>query len=93
MHFYISRQILQVFLFSRFSIFILHDQLFFSTNYMQAKKNGENPQEGVDEDQEIEDEEISYLHLEAGGANSIVGRSGITRKSKKKLTKNTMQHL
>ena len=55
---------------------------------MQAKKNGENPEEGVDEVQEIEDEEIPYLHLEAGGANSIVGRSGITRKSKKNLTKN-----
>ena len=55
---------------------------------MQAKKNGQNPEEGVDEVQEIEDEKISYLHLEAGGANLIVGRSGITRKSKKKLTKN-----
>ncbi|XP_063942694.1 DNA repair protein RAD16-like [Daucus carota subsp. sativus] len=54
----------------------------------KAKKNGENPEEGVDEVQEIEDEEIPYLHLEAGGANSIVGRSGITRKSKKNLTKN-----
>ena len=55
---------------------------------MQAKKNGQNPEEGVDEVQEIEDEKISYLHLEAGGANSIVGRSGITRKSTKKLLKN-----
>ena len=39
---------------------------------MQAKKNGENPQEGVDEDQEIEDEEISDLHLEAHGLTGLL---------------------
>ncbi|XP_074341832.1 uncharacterized protein LOC141679226 [Apium graveolens] len=49
---------------------------------MMEKKNGKTPQKSTDEDEEMAD-----LDLAAHGRNWLVGRSGITRKTKKKLTK------
>ncbi|XP_074340711.1 uncharacterized protein LOC141678320 isoform X2 [Apium graveolens] len=49
---------------------------------MMEKKNGKTPQKSTDKDEEMAD-----LDLAAHGPNWLVGRSGITRKTKKKLTK------
>ncbi|KAL8107476.1 hypothetical protein AgCh_024042 [Apium graveolens] len=48
----------------------------------KEKKNGKTPQESTDEDEEMAD-----LDLAAHEPKWLVGRSGITRKMKKKLTK------